>query len=1401
MAQRTLSFFALRFPRFGLLIGLCLLTASAGLVASDGEKPVFRDYTAVFAPPAPEAQTKEEAAAKSAGCITCHSASDALTMHKSPAVLLGCTDCHGGNAKIGLENASIKMDSAPYMEVLKKAHVLPRYPESWHWPSSANPERSYTLFNKESPEFIRFTNPSDYRVARESCGSCHLSVIEAAERSLMATGAMLWGGASYNNGIVKLKNYALGEAYTRLGEPAKIVSPGEPYGTVTAEQKARGNLPVLYPLPAWQVVPPGDVFRVFERGGRNIQTQFAEVGLPNPTGAIQRLEEPGRPDLKQSSRGPATGIRVAIPILNIHKTRLNDPFTWFQGTNDQPGDYRNSGCASCHVVYANDREPRHSLIWAQYGRDGQTATVDPTIKDRLQGARAGHGEAHGDGHGEAHGAPAAHAPAMAYGADTGDHGAVKPHGTGHNDAAVVKEKGHPVEHAFTRAIPTAQCMNCHMHQPNIFLNSYLGYTMWDYESDAAFMWPGPENKTPRPPGMSDAEYQRIFKTQRYPTAAEVRATNERNPEAAAARGLWGDLDFLRNVYDLNSELKDTQFADYHGHGWNFRAILKRDREGNLLDANGDQAKAAPENAGNIVDPNDPEKFRKGDEGKFVPPGTNPGKSVHLMDIHAEKGLQCVDCHFAQDGHGNGLIQGEVANAVEIGCKDCHGTADQLPTLLTSGPAAPPQGSNLALLRNPDGQRRFEWFEDDEGRRVLIQRSVLDPKIEWKVSLVKDTVDRTHPRFNMKAARAKMMGSNGADYGWGPGVAKENRAHGDDKMACFTCHLSWTTSCGGCHLPIEANWKTKGHKYEGEETRNFATYNPQVARDDMFQLGRHQTTKGNIIAPVRSTSALILSSTNVNRERIYVQQPPISAAGFSSQAFAPHFPHTVRTKETKTCSDCHISEAEDNNATVTQTLLLGTNFVNFVGLHAWAGLEGGFEAVRVTEWDEPQAVIGSYLHRYAYPDWYKMHVDQNGRELKEWTRGQIFDKKFSGETNHTEQFANIVQGTKDRVGCLQLRGEYMFVAEGKGGFRAYDVASIGNKGFSERIISAPFSPLGQDTRVDTTNATCVAVATTQPISVSRNTDITANFPENQEQKFHPIYKYAVVTDSVEGLVLVDIDTLADGEFRNNFFKRAVTWNPDGVLTGARHVTLAGHIAYITTKAGLAVVDLDNPLEPKLLSTVPMTDARASAIQFRYLWVTDAEGLKLFDVTTLGQPVAIPSGTVPLVNAQRIYLARTYAYVAAKAEGLVIVNIKKPREPSIYERVTLGGALNDAEDVVVGTTNASLFAYVADGKNGMKVLQLTSPESQPNFYGFSPAPKPQMISWVRTPSPALAMSKGIDRDRAVDETGGQMAVFGRLGSRPFTRKEMERLFLTPAGQPYKVNDTPTMADYVPVRSAGL
>src|SRR3546814_11012724 len=77
--------------------------------------------------------------------------------------------------------------------------------------------------------------------------------------------------------------------------------------------------------------------------------------------------------------------------------------------------------------------------------------------------------------------------------------------------------------------------------------------------------------------------------------------------------------------------------------------------------------------------------------------------------------------------------------------------------------------------------------------------------------------------------------------------------------------------------------------------------------------------------------------------------------------------TVRRSETKQCSDCHLSAADDNNAIMPQLLLLGTNFVNFVGLNVWSGMEDGFQATPVTEWEDPQAGTGSNLPRYSYPE--------------------------------------------------------------------------------------------------------------------------------------------------------------------------------------------------------------------------------------------------------------------------------------------------------------------------------------------------------------------------------------------------------------------------------------------------
>jgi hypothetical protein len=564
-----------------------------------------------------------------------------------------------------------------------------------------------------------------------------------------------------------------------------------------------------------------------------------------------------------------------------------------------------------------------------------------------------------------------------------------------------------------------------------------------------------------------------------------------------------------------------------------------------------------------------------------------------------------------------------------------------------------------------------------------------------------------------------------------------------------------TSCFGCHLSMKANADRKNLHFEGDpETKNYTTYNFQVLRDDVFMLGKDSTVKNGKIAPVRSSSAVVVSSQNANREWIYHQQQTISSEGYSGQAFNPHYPHTVRTTETRECSDCHVSQKNDNNAWMAQLLLQGTNFVNFFGRYVYVG-EGrhGFEAVAVTEHDEPQAVYGSYLHKLAYPENYTSFVKK--REL----------------TEAYEHGGNTLS--------IQVRGEYAYAAKGKDGIEVYDIANIDNKGFSERVISAPVSPLGQKFYVKSRDARWLASPTTLGVDPVRK-----HVEENEEQPVSLMYAFLYVADYQEGLILINAATLLDGDPRNNFLKRDVVFNPDHILDGATFVQTAGNYVYVSCNRGIVIVSMEDALHPKVVTTIPLKGAGHSAVQFRYLFALDSEGLKTIDITDIAKPAV--KNSMAIADARDIYIARTYAYIAAGKQGLAILDVENPEAVAAPVYFNANGALNDTWAVRVGMTNASAFAYVADGHNGLRVLQLMSPDRTKTLWGFSPKPEPELIATFKTKGDAIALSKGLDRDRAVDESGNQLAVFGRRGARPFHLDEMQKLYIKD-GKLYTVTDT--------------
>jgi hypothetical protein len=106
----------------------------------------------------------------------------------------------------------------------------------------------------------------------------------------------------------------------------------------------------------------------------------------------------------------------------------------------------------------------------------------------------------------------------------------------------------------------------------------------------------------------------------------------------------------------------------------------------------------------------------------------------------------------------------------------------------------------------------------------------------------DTIDPLSAHYNPKSAYAKTLLRDGKTWGGNrekPDEQKSKLAHSNASMDCQICHTSWATSCFGCHLPMKANQRTPQNKFEGVTDRNFTTYNPQVARDDMFLLGKRE----------------------------------------------------------------------------------------------------------------------------------------------------------------------------------------------------------------------------------------------------------------------------------------------------------------------------------------------------------------------------------------------------------------------------------------------------------------------------------------------------------------------------------------------------------------------------------
>ena len=241
-----------------------------------------------------------------------------------------------------------------------------------------------------------------------------------------------------------------------------------------------------------------------------------------------------------------------------------------------------------------------------------------------------------------------------------------------------------------------------------------------------------------------------------------------------------------------------------------------------------------------------------------------------------------------------------------------------PTLRTSGPcrAARRPQHGPCLRQFPTASAGSEWIE------AMMAAAKADPALDrrsetssGRSASSRTSVDPATPVFNAKAARAKLVSRYGrgkpAISNSGTGIAGRRPRAPRPGNGVLHLHLGRGPRLRRVPPAIEANWKTKSHRYEGGETRNFRPpyKGPAGSRAPDFPAGQGtRPTQGQpgLRRPLRSFLGAGIASPRPDsqpRTHLCCSQPAdqrhsrfFLVAGSSP----PHFPHTVRKTETKTC---------------------------------------------------------------------------------------------------------------------------------------------------------------------------------------------------------------------------------------------------------------------------------------------------------------------------------------------------------------------------------------------------------------------------------------------------------------------------------------------------------------------
>ena len=234
------------------------------------------------------------------------------------------------------------------------------------------------------------------------------------------------------------------------------------------------------------------------------------------------------------------------------------------------------------------------------------------------------------------------------------------------------------------------------------------------------------------------------------------------------------------------------------------------------------------------------------------------------DVHHKAGMDCIDCHIAQEIMGDGNLYKHKEEQLKIQCTDCH-----------------------------SNQVKFVSYDelDYESRKIIDIRKSLKENTKFiatqngNLTLTNSYITKDDHRFLITKKNKDSLTIKPPAF-----ICKEGKSH--QRLSCNSCHTKWVSYCVGCHTSYNKN-EEGFDLLENKEIKGSWIETPSDFYVDYSVLGVKKDKYGREVIDT-FIPGMIIKLENLKKDK---------NKKIFKRLFAPTFSHTIN-KEGRSCKSCH-----------------------------------------------------------------------------------------------------------------------------------------------------------------------------------------------------------------------------------------------------------------------------------------------------------------------------------------------------------------------------------------------------------------------------------------------------------------------------------------------------------------